>query len=109
MERDVRAFSLIALSLLALANASAAEPAAERLHRAISACQREMSDFDRVQCLQAALEVAEPCTGTVEERLACLEGRTARQAREIVRLRYELDKLSRPRVQPLDGPYISER
>jgi hypothetical protein len=105
----MRAFSLV-LPLIVVANAAAAQSVpSDRLHRAISACQREMSDVDRVQCLQAALEVSEPCTGSVEARLACLEGRIAKQAREMVRLRYEIDKLSRPRVQPLDGSYVSER
>ena len=109
MESHVRAFSLALLPLLALASAAAAEPIIDRMLRAASACKRETSDFERVLCLQAALEVSEPCTGKVEERLACLEGRIAKQAREIVRLQYELDKLNRPRVQPLDGSYLSEQ
>ena len=110
MERDMRAFSLALLSLLALASAAAAESVTSyRLHQAISACQREMPGLARMRCLQAAFAAADSCTGTVEERLTCLEGRIAKQAREIVQLKYELDKLNRPRVQPLDGSYLSER
>lgn len=108
MERDVRAI-LLSCALLAFQNAAAAEPVNERLQQAISACRGEMPGLARMQCLQAAFAAAESCTGTVEERLTCLESRIAKQAREIVQLKYELDKLNRPRVQPLDGQHLSQQ
>jgi hypothetical protein len=106
----MRAFSLAVVPFLALVNEVAAEPAVlSPLRLAASICQGEMSDAARVRCVQVALKASAPCTGKIEDRLICLEVRIANQAHAIMRLQYELERRSQPRVQPLDEPYLSER
>jgi hypothetical protein len=113
MERDMRAFLLVLAAFLALVNNVEAQPAVlDPLRLADSICQGETSDAARVQCFQVvikALKASAPCTGKAEDRFICLEVRIAQQAHAILRLRYELERRSEPRVQPLDGPYLSER
>src|SRR5262245_28518060 len=101
MERDMRAFSLVLLPFLALANPAAAEPGVfNPLRLADAICQGETSDAARMQCLEAAIKAYKeraPCTGKVEDRLICLEVRIAEQAHAIRRLQYELERRSQPR------------
>jgi hypothetical protein len=113
MERDMRAFSLVLVPFLALVNEAAAEPAAlNPLRLAAAVCQGEMSDAARLECVQVAIKAFKasgPCAGKIEDRLICFEVRIAEQAHAIMRLQYELQRRSEPRVQPLDGAYLSER
>jgi hypothetical protein len=52
-------------------------------------------------CLALQFEKSASCRGTVEERLSCLERRTAKQQLEIALLRRSLHDLTFPRIRPL--------
>jgi len=66
------------------------------------------SPFDELMlCLQMKRATSMPCTGAVEERLACLENKITKQAGEIARLRFEVDRLTNPRIYPLDERRLS--
>jgi hypothetical protein len=74
---------------------------------AMDAC-RSISPIDeQLLCMQLQRAGGVPCAGSVEERLACLENKITKQAGEIVRLRFEVDRLTNPRVRPLDERRLS--
>jgi hypothetical protein len=106
----MRALFLLPFVILALANASKAEPITpERWRQAYSACPGTIPALERARCMGMALAAGEACAGTVEERVTCPEGRIVKQANEIAQLKYELDKLNRPRVQLMDGQHLSQQ
>jgi hypothetical protein len=73
----------------------------------MEACSPASSPDEQMRCILMQRAGAAPCTGSVEERLACLENKIARQAREIARLSSEVDRLTNPRVHPLDERRLS--
>ena len=88
-------------------SAAAADP--EESAWALQYCRGPMSDYAITVCRHLEYAAGKPCTGSVEERLTCLDARVARQTREIVRLRFELDRSRTPRVHPLDERLISQQ
>jgi hypothetical protein len=108
-ERDMlKRFALPCILLLAQSPAIAAgdDPAPEPFPFRDS-CPSGLPAYERALCLEMKLAGGAPCTGSVEARLTCLEGKIAEQARQIVQLNAELDKLTNPRVQPLDQRRLS--
>jgi hypothetical protein len=99
----------VLLSCAFLLTHSAAMADAEEDAWALQFCRGSMSDYAIAVCRHLEYAAGKPCTGSVEERLTCLDARVARQTREIVRLRYELDRLRTPRVHPLDERLLSQQ
>jgi hypothetical protein len=81
----------------------------------MEACSSALSFDERMLCIQMQRTSGAPCTGSVEERLACLENKITKQAGEIVRLRFEVDRLNfgltNPNLnaRPLDERPLSSR
>lgn len=60
-------------------------------------------------CLALEFRRIGPCTGSVEERLACLDRRIAEQEQEMMRLKRELERQTTPRIHPLDDRRLSQQ
>jgi hypothetical protein len=92
---------LLGISQGAAANEEAPAPApAPPVDLYVSDC----SDFpaaDEAYCQSVQFSRFLPCTGSVDERLDCLEKRVRDQQYEMIMLRRALDDLRRPRVRPL--------
>jgi hypothetical protein len=56
---------------------------------------------DLAACIGTRRAMAMPCTGSVEERLSCIEKRVISQERDIVALKRTLDRYTNPRARPL--------
>ena len=96
--------SVILLACLGFAGPSAAQDLPEATAPAPSPplirpdCLREP---DQLYCVAAHLHRLEPCKGSIDERLACLEGKVREQSDEIYALRRQLHERTSPRVSPL--------
>jgi len=66
----------------------------------VSACAG-LPPAELAYCRGLQISRRAPCTGTVEERLICLEQRLAFQEREITMLRSSIEDMSSPRIRPL--------
>ena len=62
------------------------------------ACERAP---DAMACIAAETEKLAPCTGTVEERLTCLERKVMTQAEELYWLKRQLEERTSPQIRPL--------
>ena len=95
--------SAILLLLLGLAAPAAAENL-EPLPQAPVAPEPECVRLPNgTICLDTALTEIAPCTGSVEERLTCLDRKVRSQAEQITTLRRKLWENTTPRVSPLVG------
>ena len=63
-------------------------------------CSEASNPLEGQDCIYMK-HTAPSCTGTIEERLNCLDDRLARTERENRRLKHELRQSKTPRVQPL--------
>jgi len=66
----------------------------------LSGCA-DLPAAEQAYCVGREMSRYLPCSGSVEERLTCLEKRVLDQQREIVALRRAVDDLNAPRVRPL--------
>ena len=73
----------------------------------MEACSWAPSLHERTLCILMKRAAGAPCSGSVEERLACLENKLTKQTDEIVRLRLEVDRLTNPQARPLDERRLS--
>ena len=83
-----------------------------KLERSVTkeACRSASSPDEQMLCILMQRAGGFPCTGSAEERLACLENKITKQAGEIVRLRSEVDRLTNPpRVRLLDERQLSSQ
>jgi hypothetical protein len=100
---------LLPCALLSLKASAADEPITYDRERQMRAACPDLRSAEWVRCMHMQLAMGTPCTGTVEQRLICLEDRIAKQARDIVRLKYELHNLNTPRVQQLESRNLTVR
>ena len=92
--------------LLAQSSAIGDEP---KPSAGVQACNPALSFDEQKLCIQMQRARGMPCTGSVEEQLACLENKIVKQAGEIARLRLQVDRLTNPRIYPLDERSLSSR
>jgi hypothetical protein len=91
----ISAVALPCVLLLAQSPAIGDEP---KPSASMEACNSTLPFDERMLCIQIQRAGGAPCTGSVEERLACLENKITRQTGEIVRLRLEVGRLTNPRM-----------
>jgi hypothetical protein len=104
----ISAVVLPCVLLLAQSSAIGDEP---KPSASMQACYPALS-FDELNlCIQMQRARGMPCTGSVEERLACLENKIVKQAGEIARLSLEVGRLTNPNLnaRPLDDRPLSSR
>jgi hypothetical protein len=69
-----------------------------RLRMVAPACERAP---DIMACLASEVAKLAPCTGTVEERLTCLEHKVLTHAEELYWLKRQLEERTSPQIRPL--------
>ena len=95
--------SAIVLLLLGLAAPAAAENLAPPPVPPSAAAPECLGLPNGTMCIDRTLTELAPCTGSVDERLACLDRKLQAQADQIIALKRKVWESTTPRVSPLVG------